>query len=69
MNVMLNILWFLHGGIIVFFEYVIAGILLMIIIIGIPFDIQAFKLVFRLFPHSGKRSEAPLKPVDVSMFS
>lgn len=40
-----NILWIiLGGGIILFFEYLIGGILLCITIIGIPFGIQCIKL-------------------------
>lgn len=51
MNVILNILWFLLGGVLTFIEYVIASLLLMVTIIGIPFGIQTFKLAFlALFP-------------------
>jgi uncharacterized membrane protein YccF (DUF307 family) len=44
MSPLLNILWFLLGGFIVFFAYLLGGILLCITIIGIPFGIQCFKL-------------------------
>lgn len=52
MNLLANILWiFLGGGIILFFEYLIAGILLCLTIIGIPFGLQKFKIaVFALAP-------------------
>lgn len=52
MNLLANILWiFLGGGIILFFEYLIAGILLCLTIVGIPFGIQKFKIaVFALAP-------------------
>ena len=47
MNILANILWiFLGGGIILFFEYLIGGILLCLTIVGIPFGIQKFKLAF-----------------------
>lgn len=39
-----NLLWLLLGGIIIAFEYLLAGILLCITIIGIPFGLQCFKL-------------------------
>ena len=44
MSMPLNIIWFLLGGFIVFFLYLIGGIILCITIIGIPFGIQCFKL-------------------------
>lgn len=44
MNMLLNILWFVLGGFLIFFGYVLGGILLCITIIGIPFGIQCFKL-------------------------
>ena len=44
MNLIGNILWIILGGIIIFFEYLIAGILLCITIVGIPFGLQAIKL-------------------------
>jgi uncharacterized membrane protein YccF (DUF307 family) len=56
MRLIANILWiFLGGGIILFFEYMIGGILLCITIIGIPFGIQKIKLsVFALAPFGKK---------------
>ena len=39
-----NIIWLLFGGIIIFLEYMISGLLLCISIIGIPFGLQCFKL-------------------------
>ncbi|MBN2486894.1 MAG: YccF domain-containing protein [Bacteroidales bacterium] len=47
MNLVANILWIiLGGGIILFFEYLIGGLLLCLTIIGIPFGLQKFKLAF-----------------------
>ena len=45
MSMIGNILWIiLGGGILLFLEYLIGGVVLCITIIGIPFGIQAFKL-------------------------
>ncbi len=45
MSVIGNILWILFGGgIFIFLEYLIGGLLLCITIIGIPFGFQCFKL-------------------------
>jgi uncharacterized membrane protein YccF (DUF307 family) len=51
-----NILWiFLGGGLILFFEYLIGGLLLCLTIIGIPFGIQKMKLaLFALAPFGKK---------------
>lgn len=46
-----NIIWLIFGGLITAIEYVIASILLMITIIGIPFALQTLKLaVLALWP-------------------
>ena len=40
-----NILWiFLGGGLVLFFEYLLAGFILCVTIIGIPFGVQCLKL-------------------------
>lgn len=39
-----NVIWFLFGGLMIALEYFIAGLLMMLTIIGIPFGIQAMKL-------------------------
>lgn len=44
MNLLLNILWIILGGLLVCIEYMVASFLLCITIIGIPFGIQTFKL-------------------------
>ena len=44
MRVVLNVIWFVLAGIWLGIEYLIAGVILCITIIGIPFGIQAFKL-------------------------
>jgi uncharacterized membrane protein YccF (DUF307 family) len=43
-SALLNILWFLLGGFIVFFLYVVGALVLCLTIIGIPFGIACFKL-------------------------
>ena len=54
MNLLLNIIWLLFGGIITFIEYVISSLLLMVTIIGIPFGIQTMKLAFLALMPFGK---------------
>jgi uncharacterized membrane protein YccF (DUF307 family) len=50
-RVILNILWLVLSGIWVAIAYVIAGVILCITIIGIPFGMQAFKLAgYALWP-------------------
>ena len=44
MSIILNILWFIFGGFLVSFAYILGGIILCLTIIGIPFGIQCFKL-------------------------
>ena len=44
MRVLLNIIWLILAGIWMAIGYVIAGVLLCITIIGIPFGVQSFKL-------------------------
>jgi uncharacterized membrane protein YccF (DUF307 family) len=44
MNLLLNILWFILGGWLIFLAYLLGALILCITIIGIPFGIQCFKL-------------------------
>jgi uncharacterized membrane protein YccF (DUF307 family) len=51
-----NILWiFLGGGLILFLEYLIGGLLLCLTIIGIPFGLQKIKLAFFAIAPFGKK--------------
>jgi uncharacterized membrane protein YccF (DUF307 family) len=52
MRPLLNLLWaVLGGGIITALEYAIAGLLLCITVVGIPFGLQCFKIAgLALFP-------------------
>lgn len=44
MNLFLNILWVVFGGLMIAIEYAISSVLMMITIIGIPFGLQTMKL-------------------------
>jgi uncharacterized membrane protein YccF (DUF307 family) len=45
MRLILNLLWVVFGGgIVIFLEYALAGALLCLTIIGIPFGLQCFKI-------------------------
>lgn len=50
-----NIIWLICGGIITALEYLVASLLLMITIIGIPFGLQTLKLgMLALWPFGSK---------------
>jgi len=58
MNMIGNIIWLIFGGIIAAILWVIAGLLLCLTIIGIPFGLQCFKIAqFVLWPF-GREIEA-----------
>lgn len=60
MNILLNILWLIFGGFLICVEYVVAGLLLMITIVGIPFGFQIFKLaVLALCPFGREVRSCP----------
>lgn len=62
-----NILWLLLAGIWLAIGYVIAGILNFVIIIGIPFGIQAFKLAgYALWPFGRAVINRPQRDVSIS---
>ena len=44
MNLLMNILWLLLGGIFTAVEYVVASLGMMVTIVGIPFGLQTLKL-------------------------
>ena len=54
MNLLLNIIWFIFGGFIIFFGYLLGAVILCITIIGIPFGIQCFKLSMLALAPFGK---------------
>lgn len=44
MSLFMNLLWLLFGGIFIAIEYLIASLLMMVTIIGIPFGVQTLKM-------------------------
>lgn len=51
MNLLLNILWLILGGFVIFLEYILSGLAMCLTIVGIPFGLQCFKLaIFSLAP-------------------
>lgn len=51
MRVILNLVWLIVAGVELALAYVLAGLLLFVTIVGIPFGVQAFKLAgFALWP-------------------
>ena len=58
MNFLGNIIWLVFGGLIIAIEYLLASILLLITIVGIPFGLQTLKLTeLALWPF-GKETES-----------
>lgn len=55
MNLLLNILWIILGGLLVCLEYIVGSVLLMITIIGIPFGLQSLKLALLTLCPFGQR--------------
>ena len=50
-SAILNVLWFIFGGVFLALEALLNGVLLCITVIGIPFGVQHFKLArLALFP-------------------
>ena len=55
MKLLGNIIWLIFGGLLTCIEYVIASLILMITIIGIPFGLQTLKLArLALWPFGSK---------------
>lgn len=52
MKTVLNVLWFVFGGLIMALGYFLIGLILCVLIITIPFGIQAFKMgSYTLWPY------------------
>ncbi|NDV64475.1 YccF domain-containing protein [Bacteroides sp. 224] len=69
MNILLNILWLLLGGIFTCIEYIISSLLMMITIIGIPFGIQTFKMAgLALLPFGKEVRTSPQSGGCLSVF-
>jgi len=58
MKILGNLIWLIFGGLAIFLEYMVAGILLCITIIGIPFGLQSFKLGFLALWPFGRKIES-----------
>ncbi|MGF1666257.1 MAG: YccF domain-containing protein [Acidimicrobiia bacterium] len=51
MQIVLNVIWLLIAGIELAVAYIVAGLIMMVTIVGIPFGVQAFKLAgYALWP-------------------
>jgi len=60
-----NIIWLLFGGIVLALGWMLAGLILCITIIGIPFGVQCFKIgALVLWPFAGKCRLEILESVD-----
>lgn len=60
MNLFMNLLWLLFGGIFTAVEYIVASFLMMITIIGIPFGLQTLKMaLLALFPFGKEVRSSP----------
>lgn len=44
MNIFLNIIWVVFGGLMIAIEYAVSSVLMMLTVIGIPFGLQTMKL-------------------------
>ena len=44
MNILLNIIWVVFGGLVIAIEYAVSSVMMMITIVGIPFGLQTLKL-------------------------
>ena len=62
MSVLGNIVFFVFGGFLVFFGYVLGGIFMCLTIIGIPFGFQCFKLAGGVLAPFGREVRAKRQP-------
>ena len=62
MSVLGNILFFVFGGFVIFFGYILGGILLCLTIVGIPFGFQCFKLAGGVLTPFGRDVFPPEPP-------
>ena len=69
MKLLGNIIWLIFGGINIALEYFVAGLILMLIIVGIPFGLQSFKLgILALWPFGTKVEWMQSQPGCLSTF-
>ena len=68
MSLLGNVIFFIFGGFIIFFGYVLGGIILCITIVGIPFGFQCFKLAGGVLAPFGRdvfQTEPPGGPLSL----
>ena len=69
MKLLGNIIWLIFGGINIALEYFVAGLILMLTIVGIPFGLQSFKLgILALWPFGAKVEWMQSQPGCLSTF-
>ena len=69
MKLLGNIIWLIFGGINIALEYFVAGLILMLTIVGIPFGLQSFKLgILALWPFGTKVEWMQSQPGCLSTF-
>lgn len=69
MILLLNVLWVLLGGFVIALEYLIAGVVLCLTLIGIPFGIQCFKLAgLALWPFGRESRVSPRRGAAGAVF-
>ncbi|MEO1228728.1 MAG: YccF domain-containing protein [Myxococcota bacterium] len=60
MNLLLNVLWVILGGFVTALQYLLAGLVLCLTVVGIPFGLQCFKLAgLSLWPFGYDIRDAP----------
>lgn len=70
MRFILNILWAIFGGFILALEYVLAGLVCCLTIVGIPFGMQCFKLAgLALFPFGKSFDDGGRRGVGSALFN
>lgn len=62
MNFILNTLWLLCGGLVIAVAYLLAGLVMFITIIGIPFGMQSFKLASMAIRPFGLKTDNTSRP-------
>jgi uncharacterized membrane protein YccF (DUF307 family) len=68
LSVLGNLVWLVCGGILVFFGYLIGGLILCLTVIGIPFGVQCLKLsLLALLPFGKKVVEKREPPTTLSI--
>jgi uncharacterized membrane protein YccF (DUF307 family) len=70
MSLLGNLVFFIFGGFVIFFGYVLGGILLCLTIIGIPFGLLCFRLagsVVAPFGREVRETEPPGGPITLIM--